>query len=209
MNILDLSHRLSPKTAPYPGGDAPPVFEHTHVLERDKFNAWTVSLGMHLGTHVDVPMHLVQDDRWVADFDLSDFCGQGQLIWLPDLPAKAPITPQMLGDIKAPVVLIATGWDRYLEAEPGRYFGEHPSLTLEAAEHLMGSGVRLLGLDSPSPDHVPFAAHRALLRQGVPIVENLRGLSALRGVPRFTFFAPPLKIEAEASLVRAFALWEG
>ena len=46
--------------------------------------------------------------------------------------------------------------------------------------------------------------HKRLLAAGVPMVENLTNLAALRG-RRFDFAALPLKISAEASLVRAVA----
>ena len=55
-----------------------------------------------------------------------------------------------------------------------------------------------------SPDLPPLAVHKRLLAAGVPMVENLTNLAALRG-RRFDFAALPLKISAEASLVRAVA----
>ena len=47
-------------------------------------------------------------------------------------------------------------------------------------------------------------SHKRLLAAGIPMVENLTNLAALRG-RRFDFAALPLKISAEASLVRAAA----
>ena len=204
MSIVDLTHPLSRETPPYPS-DAALELRQVRAFEQDGFTAWEMRGGMHIGTHVDVPMHMAADVRTVGEYPLDAFCGPAQLIWLP---GEERITADMLGDIRAPVVLIGTGWGAGFFDEPERYFAQHPCLTLEAARRLMDSGVRLLGFDFPSPDRAPFPVHRALLEAGVLLCENLTNLAALRG-KRFDFYAAPLKIAAEGSPVRAFAVTEG
>lgn len=201
MKLVDLSHRLEAATPPFPG-DAPLELTRVRALEADGYTAWQLTAGMHVGTHVDVPMHMVPDGRFAADFPLESFCGPGRLAWLPGAQV---ITADMLGTLDAPCLLIATGWSRHFPSNPARYFARHPCLTQEAARHIIGSGVRILGLDTPSPDGPPYTLHRQLLAAGVLLAENLTGLEALQGVP-FTFFAPPLKLAAEGSPTRAFAL---
>ena len=204
MRFIDLTHLLSPETPPYPG-DNPLEMRQVRAFGADGYTAWAARGGMHLGTHIDVPMHMTDDSRRVADFPLGAFCGPAQLIWLPGVEG---ITADMLGDITAPRVLIGTGWDGCFFAEPGRYFAEHPCLDGDAARKLVACGVQLLGLDFPSPDRMPFPVHRALLEAGVALCENLTNLAALRA-RQFDFYAAPLKIVAEGSPVRAFATERG
>ena len=76
----------------------------------------------------------------------------------------------------------------------------------EMCDFLCQKGVRLLGLDTPSPDHPPYTLHVRLLSHDIYLLENLTHLGALIDIPRFTVMALPLPIAAEASPVRAVAV---
>ncbi|MDG5814149.1 hypothetical protein QA601_03600 [Chitinispirillales bacterium ANBcel5] len=65
--------------------------------------------------------------------------------------------------------------------------------------------VKIIGIDIPSPDKFPFEEHIKLLDNNILILENLTNLEPLLKVSKFDLFAFPLKIHAEASLVRAVA----
>ena len=88
---------------------------------------------------------------------------------------------------------------------PDIYFERHPTVDETLADFLIASEIKMLGLDMPAPDHPPFSVHKKLLTAGIFILENLTGLERLNGVGEFEVIALPLKIEAEASLVRAVA----
>lgn len=78
-------------------------------------------------------------------------------------------------------------------------------ITGAAARLLVDCGVRLVGVDTPSVDREPFAAHLALLGSDVVIVENLTNLEA---IPRdeFELIATPLAVVGrDGSPVRAVA----
>ena len=51
--------------------------------------------------------------------------------------------------------------------------------------------------------------HKILLKNDIPLLENITNLNDLVYVEKFEVFAQPLKINAEASLVRAFAQYKG
>ena len=57
MRLIDLTHPIDSTTAVYPG-DPPLVLVQNRWLARDHYNAYTVSSGMHVGTHVDLPLHM-------------------------------------------------------------------------------------------------------------------------------------------------------
>lgn len=104
----------------------------------------------------------------------------------------------------APVILIATGWDRYWGTDA--YF-RHPVLTGEAASALVDAGMHVLGLDTPSPDALDddaLTTHEGILGADRLIIENLRGLTDLPRVVDFTAF--PLNIAGgDGAPVRAVA----
>jgi kynurenine formamidase len=63
----------------------------------------------------------------------------------------------------------------------------------------------MIGVDMSSPDFPPFQVHKLLLGNGIFIMENMTSLKELIGIKEYEVFAQPLKIDAEASLVRASA----
>lgn len=79
MKWIDLAHLLNSETPPYPG-DPRPVLRQTRMLERDGYNAYELHTGLHAGTHVDLPMHLLDDPRTADRFAPELFCGRGKLL---------------------------------------------------------------------------------------------------------------------------------
>ena len=194
-------------TPSYPG-DAPLALRQVKQSARDGYCLYQLTTSLHTGTHVDVPMHLTDDPRFVCEWPLTAFAGPAVLLdvrgqaRLDMYPAYAEAVRE--GDI----VLLHTGWDAQY-ACPARYFGEHPEMADALTDFLLARRIRMLGLDMPSPDRPPFAAHRRLLAAGIPIVENMTNLAALPREGRFDVQALPLRLRAEASPVRAVAWVDG
>ncbi|MBZ0188721.1 MAG: cyclase family protein, partial [Candidatus Obscuribacterales bacterium] len=85
---------------------------------------------------------------------------------------------------------------------------EYAYLSVELVESLSEKGVVLVGLDTPSVDHVrskSLDAHHALMANGLVWLENLDLTEVVPG--DYTLIALPLKLlELEASPVRAVLL---
>jgi Predicted metal-dependent hydrolase len=202
MRLIDLSQVVNNKTMPYPG-DVPTSLERYLTLEKDGCTVYEYKTCLHTGTHVDAPMHMRDDKRFINEFALELFWGDGVLF---DVCGKDPIT---LADVdiqrvhKDDVVLLYTGFDAHFGTED--YFTRHPSIDIELARALVDKGVKMVGMDMCSPDHEPNEIHKTLMPD-VIILESLTNLKALIGIDSFTIMALPLKIEAEASQVRAVAM---
>lgn len=205
MHVIDLSHPLDGMTAPYPG-DSPLGLVQNRWLARDHYNAFTLTGGMHLGTHVDLPLHMQDHPLSARDYPLERFHGPGRVIKCPEHGMISPDEGWMALQ-EGEIPLLYTGWDRHFGQS--EYFSAHPQLTMEAAEFLIDRGVGMVVLDMPSPDRTPFTVHKALLAAGILIVENAAHFNMLVRLKHFTFMALPLPLPTEASLVRAVALREG
>lgn len=204
MMMIDLSQRLSAETPLYPGDTATILSTHA-TFAADGYTSYALQTGLHTGTHIDVPMHMRDDPRWTADFDVSLFAGRGVLL---DVRGQKTIGfreayRELIQEGDA--VLLYTGWDAHYNDEQ-LYFYQHPVVEASLTEFLVERKIRLLGVDMAAPDLPPFPVHQRLLARDVFIAENLTNLGALVGEERFHFLALPLKIEAEASPVRAVAL---
>lgn len=216
MPIIDLTHPLDPTTPVFP--DYPPV--EVAILEaigvstpvgRRALNSSQVTVGLHCGTHVDAPTHFYNVRPTIEQVALEKCVGPALLIDLTPktLPSQSVIdvadlvdyAEQLLATGKA---ILKTGWAQRW-GDPA-YFTDHPVITGEAAQFLVDCGVHLVGVDTPSVDRPPFAAHLVLLGNNVVILENLTNLDAI-ATPLFQLIALPLKLTGrEASPVRAIAM---
>ncbi|TVR70907.1 MAG: cyclase family protein [Sphaerobacteraceae bacterium] len=111
-------------------------------------------------------------------------------------------------DIRGRAVLFWTGWDEYW-SQPDRYLEPAPFICAELAARLVEEGASLVGIDTSNVDDIEDAArpaHSILLRSGISIVENLRGLSQL-DTDEYLFHAAPLPIRRGTAVpVRAYAV---
>lgn len=208
--IIDISQPVSSKTTCFPG-DVPFTRELTLSFEQSQVvNLTAITMSPHVGTHADAPSHIKGD---IADetanigaVPLAPYVGTAVVVDLSPMPTGA-ITADLLktrvraGDER---VLVKTQTTINFE----KWEGDYPYLSIDAVDYLKSCGIKLIGLDVPSVDHVNsknLEAHHALNTAGLYWLENLNLTSTIEG--RFFLVALPLKLtEAEASPVRAILL---
>lgn len=212
--MIDLSHPVSSGMAVYPG-DPEVRIDAALTLERDGAAVSAIAMGSHTGTHVDAPAHVVPGGRTIDRVAPDELVGEALVLDVADRVSEGMrIDAALLGlerlESVPALVVIRTGWDRCFGTE--RYL-RHPHLCPEAARRLMELGMRVLGIDAPSPDPTPMpvdpgdTAHAAVLGSDGLIVENLRGLERLPDGPVIGVFPLPLA-GADGAPARAVA-WEG
>ena len=179
--------------------------------EDEGFASSAITLGTHCGTHVDAPYHFFADGLTIDQLPLS-LCF-GPAVVLDVRAAGMRITADALvraaelagGFSPGAFALLWTGWDRMV-GTPAMY--DHPYLTEDAAAYLVARACLLVAIDAigvDDSDGGEFPAHALLLRSGIPIVENLRGLDQL-GSGVFGCAVVPLRIRGgDASPVRVIA----
>lgn len=191
---------------------------HTHVSTHG-FTTSNYHLYSHSGTHMDAPLHFLQDGNTIDRLDLTDCVGDAVLVDCSQAQPNQVLEPaELAGQAKLIAlhrrVLIRTDWDKHAENETW-YRENMPRLSPALAHWLVAHGVRLIGLETPSvaslrPEHKAELAevHQILLRAGMVIVESLSGLRHVRGTV-VHFVALPLKIVGrDGSPVRAIAIEE-
>ena len=219
--IIDLSHPLVSGQVPACAGH--PCFSASlnfSLAKGDFANVHALTIGTHTGTHLDAPYHFFEDGTTVDRLDLTLLAaasavvadvrhrGAHERITWDDLAGAAEEVTRR----GARVLLVCTGWSRnWAKAN----YSDHPYLDAEAAKRLLGLGVRVIGLDTLSPDEVTpqcegADVHRAVLGNGGIIVENLARLDALvdSGWKHITVSLLPLNLGGcDGSPLRAVA-WE-
>lgn len=218
---IDLTHTIF-SDAPTWEGDC--GFSHDIMLDYSscatpvKFRVQKLNMVAGIGTHIDAPAHCTPGGRTIDELELDELivpcvvidvsrrANESYLVTLDDIIAFE----QSYGDIAAGcLVIIRTGWDQFW-GQPEKYRNNlvFPSVTNEAAQYLLKSGIVGLGIDTLSPDRPDsgYPVHASLLGTGKYIIENVANTSMLPPTGSFVFVLP-LKIkEGTEAPVRLIAL---
>jgi kynurenine formamidase len=225
--VIDLSQNLFPAM---PSWQTQPELKYDAVKKvvRDGSNVTVITqMSMHMGTHVDAPLHSIQEGRTIDQYTLEQFMGEGVVI---DLRAKTPGQEITEADLRSfddtigerDIVFMCTDWSkrRGLNAD---YLYRWPYLGQAGCSYLVKKRVKAVGTESMSiagwsgsvPTQGPISKypaseiHRILLEAGILVIEGLSNLSAVLGDRKhsraFFVFAPLNFVGSEASPCRAFA----
>ena len=211
MKIVDLTRPLDAGMPVFPG-DPEVSLTPVCAVEDDGCRVTRLTLGSHAGTHLDAPRHVLPGGASLDALPPSSFAGKAVVADCTGCGAVIPAAAlesalARAGD--ADMLLLRTGFDR-LWGTP-EYFTGCPALSREAVAAILRGPWRLVGMDCAGPDawgNHALSNHRALLRAGVLILENLRDLARLPEEP-VPFFALPLAwAGADGAPTRAIAILE-
>jgi kynurenine formamidase len=209
----DLTYPLSPDV-PRISSFAGPKITRIAEMPAKPLNVSHMEMVVHMGTHLDSPRHFFLDGPAMEAIPLERFMGRGVIVRVvkstygviepSDLECAQPgIEP---GDI----VAIDTGWGGTWGTAD---WDRHPCLSVDAAQWLRDRRVKLVALDTPTPD-LPldrrppdfyWPVHRTLLRDGILIAEQLANLRTISG-HRVEFMFGPLPLQgSDGSPTRVLA----
>jgi arylformamidase len=183
-------------------GDMPLQYNFVqHIEAGDKLNLSEFLATTHIGTHVDAPLHYLEQGKAIGELDLDIFIGTCQLVKV-DTTIKTSILPGEItryGNLPERVLFCTTSENKYDE-----WTDSYRIPSIELIDYLNRMGVKLIGIDTPSVDMVNASdalIHKYIFKCEMLIIENLY----LNEVPegRYELIALPLKfMELEASPVR-------
>ncbi len=201
MPYLDLTHTFKGNMPVFPG-DQPPELEQTAFLESDGCNQFSLKTSMHVGTHLDAPFHMLENGKRLSEFPAEHFFGRGVLIDAVNKPIDADLlTAKQIS--KGDILLVMTGFSKKFGTP--EYYEQYPEISETFAQKCVELGIKILGMDSPSPDRAPYNIHKILLKNDILIIENLTNLESLIDHPEFNIIALPPKFEADGAPVRVIA----
>ena len=205
MKIIDLTHQITNNMQVYPG-DMPPCLKQTHHIEQDKYTNHQLTISMHTGTHIDGPWHMGDSKCFIGDMPLDGLIGQACVI---DIRCKKVFSDTQLVKEKSKncsIILFYTGFGQYFGTE--KYFYEYPIIDNTVAELITSLNIKMVGVDSFSPDNAPHQTHKTLLSKGILIAENLTNLHHLLDITQIKIIALPLKIASDSAPARIIAIIE-
>lgn len=206
MKIFDISMALDHDTPVYNNNpDKKPIFS----IDRDYIssNAYesSIKMNMHTGTHIDAPLHMLQNGNTIEKTELSrlvtkctvyDFTDIEDKITSDDLKKKH-ITPGSF-------ILLKTRNSFYEGFDPRFVYVDASGAEYLKDIKVSGVGIDSLGIERAQPDH---ETHKALLGNGIIVLEGLRLADIKEGV--YQMVALPLKlIGTEAAPARVILIEE-
>ena len=205
MNILDISWPITPSTTQYKNRNEIHI-EQTKRFEVDGVRASVVTLGCHVGTHVDAPSHFLKDGKSIEHYQLEQLIGPCVVLDLTHV--KEAITVQDLEhhEIQANLIVLLKTKNSFLTHDaaydPNFVYLEKSGAQFLVEKKIKAVGIDYLGIERNQSQH---ETHSALLGANIPIIEGLRLAQVLPG--SYFFCCLPLAIhEAEAAPARA-VLW--
>ncbi len=159
----------------------------------DAVNVSEIHMGVHTGTHMDAPLHFIEDGEDIEAMSLDKLMGE---VLIVETTKEAIDVSVMTGFDLAEVnaVFFKTASSQRDEMAP--FYEQYTALTEGCARFLVDCGVKTIGIDylsieQWSDDH--FSVHKHLLAHKVAIVENL----CLKGIGpgRYSYVCLPLKIK--------------
>ena len=185
------------------------------TVKDDGWNASTLELYSHCGTHMDAQLHFEAGPETIDLKPLDNCVGPAWVVSIENLELNAVIGIEHLGQTgerftSGESLLLKTGWSRHVE-NPEIYRDGLPRIGEPLAHWCVEKNVNILGVEAPSVAKVDdlkelTQIHKILLEGGVTIVEGLANLGALTR-EKVYFMALPLKIAGgDGAPVRAIAI---
>jgi kynurenine formamidase len=194
MKITDL-------TLTYQEGMRGVTFEVARTKSKDGWNARTLHLYSHAGTHMDAPFHFGVNDQTIEDFEVSRFICVSWVIPI-EAHSRQKIKLKDLGKYVELIepgngVILQTGWSKYINES--KYREELPGIHESLARWFVEKKINLLAVEPPSIADVTdleevTKIHQILLGGDIIIVEGLTNVESLSR-EKVTLIALPLKVK--------------
>ena len=192
---IDISVRLRSGMVHWP--DNPPVrIERMLDMEHgDVANVSKISMGSHTGTHMDAPLHFLQEGEGLDEMPLTATIGRARVIEIYDPESVKPDELDPHGIRRGERVLFKTqnsarGWPSADFIEDFVYISQEGARYLAACE-IQTVGIDYLSVGGFQRDGVE--THQALLEAGIWVIEGVDLSQVEPG--EYELICLPIKVE--------------
>jgi arylformamidase len=173
MKIYDVSVPISSEMPVYPGDPGIKIELRESIAKGSVCNVSSISLGSHTGTHIDPPYHFIESGIKVDQIPLNLLIGRTHVVETTSAKIDKSILKEI--DLSNTIRLIFKTRNSYIWSS-NKFVEDYVYLTPDAAEILVESGIKLVGIDYLSIEQygsTNYQTHKTLLGNGVVIVEGL------------------------------------
>ena len=165
---------------------------------------------VHVGTHVDAPLHFIEGGAAVETLPLDNLMGAAWVAHLPGVDAVTAADLEQAGIPSGTRRLLLRTDNSDLWAQEAQFRPDFVALTLDAARWVVERGIRLIGNDYLSVQrfHDGPETHQVLLNAGVILLEGINLASVVPG--EWELICLPLRlVGADGAPARAVLRREG
>jgi arylformamidase len=176
-------------------------FDTAKTIAKDGWNAKTLHLYSHCGTHMDAPVHFAINDFSIDQYPVHRFFSLCHVVKLDGIQPGTGLSIHHLGDIantlkRGEGLIFRTGWSQFVNED--KYRNELPGITVELAKWCVEKGVSTIGVEPPSVADVTNMSlltevHKILLEGDIVIIEGLCNLEQIT-VNKVQMISLPLKV---------------
>jgi len=207
MDWIDISAAVCPETSPIFADDPPVHFRWAkQIAKGDKDNLSAVDMGLHTLTHVDAPLHFVENGTTIDQVPISKLIGPARVISIDpsvEVIDAAELRKHDLAGIKR--VLFRTRASAKNWLYDREFHKDYTGIAPDSARRFVEAGMDLVGVDYLSAEQFQAKdapTHKTLLGNNVLIVEGLDLRKVAEG--DYTLIVLPLKLAGrEAAPARA------
>lgn len=164
-----------------------------------------IEIGMHTGTHIDAPLHMLEGGDTMECYDIEGFVRKCKVLDLTDVEDR--VTRNSLQEkniVEGDFILLKTKNSFAQEFDFQFIFLEKSGAEYLKEIGIAGVGIDSLGIERDQPKH---ETHKILLGQGIMIIEGLQLKDIQEG--EYKLIALPLKIRrVEAAPARVVLIKE-
>lgn len=132
--FIDLSQNIVDNMAVHPYDDKVKLYQDKY-LDVDKYNNFKLEIGMHVGTHIDTPMHLTNRKTFINEIHLERFTGKGCLLDVRDEKIIAFKQEYTSVVNENDIVILFTNYSEKFGTE--EYYTDHPVINEDLAAFLL------------------------------------------------------------------------
>lgn len=167
MKIFDVTRPLVKDMIVYPGDIIPSFIQADQGL----YLISDMHMSSHTGTHIDAPTHYLKSGDTIDAIPLSHIIGRCRVIDVTKTDSILITAADLKGKLRGVKRLLLKTWFSGRSA----FTEEYPSLAGDAAHYITASGIKCVGIDSPSIESFTCegSVHRHLLSNGCIIIELL------------------------------------
>jgi arylformamidase len=193
--IYDISLTLNSELPAWPGDSKTAIIRTESLTDGDAYNSSVITAPLHWGTHIDAPHHLYEN-RWSVDeIPLEVLVGSVTVI---EIPNKNKITSKDLEKfnfVNVERLLFKTKNSILWNESPLKFHTDFCALTADAAEFILKTQIKLIGIDYLSLDLYPaedLPVHKLLYDANIVAIEGLDLREIEAGY--YTIYCLPIKI---------------
>ncbi|MDX8359694.1 MULTISPECIES: cyclase family protein [Bacillaceae] len=189
-----------------------PVYKNTPAKQpslttvtNDYITESRIDMDVHSGTHVDAPLHMINDGETIETISIEDLVGQCKVFDLTEVEDQITKKDIEKFDIQENDFVIFKTKNSYDEEFNFEFiFVNEEAATYLAEKGIKGVGVDALGIERSQPGH---PTHKTLFTNDVIIIEGLRLKEVAAG--EYFMVAAPIKLQGCDAAPARVLLFEG